>query len=58
MTFLGALTKIVIGAPLGVLAVTALPIFGAVGAITAAGVAVGSVAGALGGVIDEVNDNN
>ena len=56
MTFLGAFTKIVIGAPLGVLAVTALPIFGAVGAITAAGAAVGSVAGALGGVIDELND--
>ena len=58
MTFLGLLTKIVIGAPLGVLAVTALPIFGAVGTITAAGAAVGSISGALGGVIDEVNGDN
>jgi hypothetical protein len=55
MSFLGGLTKIVIGAPLGVLAVTALPVFGAVGTITAIGVAVGSVVGAAGGVLDEVN---
>jgi hypothetical protein len=56
MSFLGALQKIVIGAPLGVLAVVALPVFGAVGTITAAGIAVGSVLGATGGVIDELND--
>ena len=53
MTFLGTLKKIAIGAPLGLLAITMLPIFGAVGTITAAGVAVGSVIGAVGGVIDE-----
>ena len=58
MTFLGIFKKIVIGAPLGVLAITSLPVFGAVGAITAAGAAVGSVAGALGGVIDEINSDN
>ena len=56
MSFLGALQKIVIGAPLGVLAVVALPVFGAVGTITAAGIAVGSVIGAVGGVIDELID--
>ena len=55
MSFLGALTKIVIGAPLGVLAVTALPIFGVVGAITATGVAVGATVGAAAGVADEMN---
>ena len=56
MSFLGALQKIVIGAPLGVLAVVALPVFGAVGTLTAAGIAVGSVIGAVGGVIDELID--
>ena len=54
MTFLGVLTKVVIGAPLGVLAFTALPIFGAVGTITAVGTAVGSVVGATAGVADEI----
>jgi hypothetical protein len=56
MSFLGALQKIVIGAPLGVLAVVALPVFGAVGTITAVGIAVGSVLGAAGGVMDELKD--
>jgi hypothetical protein len=54
MTFLGALKKIVIGAPLGVLAVTALPVFGAVGTITAIGIAVGSTIGAVAGIADEI----
>lgn len=55
MTFLGVLKRIVIGAPLGVLAVTALPVFGAVGSITAVGVAVGSAVGAVAGIADEIN---
>lgn len=55
MSFLGALAKVVIGAPLGVLAVTALPIFGVVGVITATGITVGATVGAIGGVIDEIN---
>lgn len=55
MTFLGSLKNIVLGAPLGVVAVTVLPIFGAVGAITATGIAVGSLVGAVCGVLDEVN---
>lgn len=54
MTLLGALTKIVIGAPLGILAATALPVFGAVGTITVTGIAVGAVVGAVCGVLDEV----
>ena len=56
MSFLSALQKIVIGAPLGVIAIVALPVFGAVGTITAAGIAVGSVLGAAGGVMDELKD--
>lgn len=55
MTFLGSLKNIVLGAPLGVIAVTALPIFGAVGAITATGIGVGSLVGAVCGVLDEAN---
>lgn len=55
MTFLGALKNIVIGVPLGVAVITALPIFGAVGAITATGIAVGSALGAACGVADHVN---
>jgi len=54
MSLLGFLKKVVIGAPLGVLAITALPVFGAVGMITATGIAVGSVLGAACGVVDEV----
>ncbi len=45
MTFLGSLRDIVLGAPLGVVVVTALPIFGAVG----------SLVGAVCGVLGEVN---
>lgn len=52
MNILNLLKKVVIGAPLGVAAVTVLPIFGAVGVITATGVAVGSVLGAVGGAVD------
>lgn len=54
MTFIGALKKIVLAAPVGVLAISALPVFGAVGTITAAGVAVGSVVGALCAIADEL----
>ncbi len=54
MSILNLLKNVVIGAPLGVVAVTVLPIFGAVGSITATGVAVGAVIGAVGGVVDSV----
>jgi hypothetical protein len=42
MGFVTGLFKVVAGAAAGVAAVTALPVFGALGAITATGVAVGS----------------
>jgi hypothetical protein len=51
------LTKIAVGAGAGVVAVTALPVFGAVGTITAAGVVVGSLAGAVAGMADELASN-
>jgi len=54
MGFVSGLGKVVAGAAVGVAAVTALPIFGAVGAITATGVVVGSLVGATAGVADEV----
>jgi hypothetical protein len=54
MGFVRGLVKVAAGAAAGVTVVTALPIFGAVGAITAAGLVVGSVLGAAAGVADEV----
>lgn len=54
MSFVRGLVKAAAGAGAGVAVVTALPIFGAVGAITAAGLVVGSVLGAAAGVADEV----
>ena len=54
MTFVSGLIKVAKGAAVGVAAVTALPIFGAVGTITAAGIVVGAVVGAVAGVADEV----
>jgi hypothetical protein len=54
MSFIGGLGKVAAGAAAGVLAVTALPVFGAVGAITATGMAVGSLVGAAAGVADEL----
>ncbi len=55
MGFVSGLLKVVTGAAAGVAAVAALPVFGAVGTITATGVAVGSVLGAAAGVADEIN---
>ncbi len=58
MGFLSAIGKAIVGAGTGVLLVTALPVFGAVGAITAAGVAVGSVVGAAAGAADGLKEKN
>jgi len=55
MKFLNILAKVVTGAAAGVAVVTALPVFGAVGAITAVGAAVGSVLGGALGAADAVN---
>ncbi len=54
MSFVSGLMKVVKGATVGVAAVTALPIFGAVGTITAAGIAVGATVGAIAGIADEL----
>ncbi len=54
MSFVRGLVKVAAGAGAGVAVVTALPIFGAVGAITATGLVVGSLLGAAAGVADEV----
>ena len=58
MGFISGLLKVAAGAVAGVAAVTALPIFGAVGTITAAGIAVGSVIGGVAGAADEINSKD
>lgn len=57
MSSVRGLVKVAAGAGAGVAVVTALPIFGAVGAITATGLVVGSLLGAAAGVADEVAEN-
>lgn len=54
MSFLDTLQDVVKGAAVGVAALTALPVFGAAGTITAAGVAVGSVIGAGAALADRL----
>jgi hypothetical protein len=54
MSFVRGLIKVAKGAAVGVAAVTALPIFGAVGTITSAGIIIGAAVGAVAGVADEV----
>jgi|GEM_PF-1884590 hypothetical protein len=54
MSFVSGLIQVAKGATVGVAAVTALPIFGAVGTITAAGIIVGAAVGAVAGVADWV----
>ena len=54
MEFVSGLIKVATGATAGVAVVTALPIFGAAGAITATGIAVGSTLGAAAGIADEI----
>jgi hypothetical protein len=52
MSYTNILINLAKGAGAGVLAITALPVFGAVGAITATGVVVGSLMGAAAGAAD------
>lgn len=54
MNYVSTLGKIAKGSTAGVLLITSLPIFGAVGAITATGIAVGSVVGAAAALVDEL----
>ena len=58
MSFLDTLESIAKGAASGVLVVTALPIFGPVGVITAAGVVVGSTVGAAAGLADKLQEDD
>lgn len=54
MSLIGILEKVATGAAVGVATITALPVFGAIGTITATGVAVGTALGAAAAVIDEI----
>lgn len=56
MSFIATLENIAAGAVAGVVLVTALPIFGVAGTVTAAGSAVGSVVGGVFGILDSLND--
>ncbi|WP_233799700.1 hypothetical protein [Paraburkholderia sp. HP33-1] len=58
MSFLGTLENLAKGAATGVLVVTALPVFGAAGAITAVGVAVGSAVGAAAALLDDLKKDD
>jgi len=53
MSWLGKIAKATAGVGVGVALVTALPVLGAAGAITATGTAVGSAGGALAGWFDD-----
>ena len=57
MSFLDTLESVVKGVALGIATVTALPVFGAAGTITAMGVAVGSTVGAVAAVADELTSD-
>lgn len=52
MSLVNALWNVAKGAAAGVAVITALPVFGAVGTITATGLAVGSIVGGLAGAYD------
>jgi len=60
MGFISGLGKVVAGTAVGIAAVTVLPLatvgLGAAGAITAAGMTVGTLIGAAAGVVDEINE--
>lgn len=54
MSLVSTLAHAAKGAAAGVAVLTALPVFGAVGTITAAGVVLGSVAGAAAAIVDGI----
>ncbi len=54
MSFVRGLIKVATGAGAGIAVVTALPVFGAIGAITATGLVIGSILGAAAGAADAV----
>ncbi|MBY5949289.1 hypothetical protein [Photobacterium rosenbergii] len=56
MGFVNLLKNVAAGAATGVAVITALPVMGAVGTITATGLIVGSTAGAAMGAIDALQE--
>lgn len=56
MALLTLIRKVGVGAGVTVVAVTALPIAGAVGTITATGATVAAIVGGVAGVIDHVSE--
>ncbi len=58
MSFLGMLEDVVKGVTTGVAVVTVLPVFGAIGTITATGVVVGSVLGGTAAILDSLDDDD
>lgn len=55
MSLVETLKSMAHGVPYGIALITVLPVFGPVGVITAAGVAVGSTIGAAAGLADQIN---
>lgn len=56
MKLVPLIRNVSLGASAGVALLTALPVFGAIGTITAAGAVVGSLAGGMTGVLDTWRD--
>ena len=56
MSFTSLLKDIAVAIPAGIAVVTLAPVFGAAGAITAAGVAVGSALGTAAAIADSLKD--
>ena len=56
MIHMSGFKKIFINAPIGVLVITSLPVFDAVGIVTATSMAGGTVLGALDALFNEIND--
>ena len=56
MKLVPLIRNVSLGASAGVALLTALPLFGAVGTITAAGAVVGSLVGGMAGVLDTMRD--
>jgi hypothetical protein len=57
MSLVSIFVKATKGAAAGVAVITALPFFGAVGTITAAGLAVGSLIGGIAGIADGLQES-
>lgn len=58
MSYIRLIEKVGLGATAAVITVTALPIAGAVGTITATGAAVAACVGAVAGAADYINANS